>query len=440
MRILLIAYEFPPIISGQSLRWFYLSNELAKLGVEVHVICTDMPALPKNNTEFHPGVKIHRVWAGPYVGLSQLLYLWLSKPRENNNPHPTRRKISTENHIDSKSEMTKLYRVGRRFLDKIIFPDLRSEWFPSAVLRMRNVLRTNTFNALVASHEPGISLMLGLLAKRRTKLPLVVDIGDPITTSNAPRWRRRFEIAFEAIVLKQADAVVVTTEAAKNLCMQHHEKHDLQRKFVCISQGFPSKNLSIKSITRDQSRMLRIVYTGNFYSDFRSPKLFAEALKNLDKLDIHVDFYGNHESHFHQFSGLKNTKFWGLVDHEVCLCAQQSCDLLLSIGNLQSVQIPGKIFEYLGVGAPILHISTAHADEAGELIKNLGAGWTVYNDPILIENTILYIYDLWKRGILESALKRNQRDIEEYSWSRRAIRVKDLIEKTISNHAIDNNY
>ncbi len=44
MKILLVAYEFPPILAAQALRWFYLSNELAKLGVNVHVICPDISA------------------------------------------------------------------------------------------------------------------------------------------------------------------------------------------------------------------------------------------------------------------------------------------------------------------------------------------------------------------------------------------------------------
>jgi hypothetical protein len=34
MKILVIAYEYPPIISVQSIHWFYLASEMAFLGVK----------------------------------------------------------------------------------------------------------------------------------------------------------------------------------------------------------------------------------------------------------------------------------------------------------------------------------------------------------------------------------------------------------------------
>ena len=114
MRILLIAYEFPPIIAAQSLRWFYLANELARLGVEVHVLCSDMPALPPFEEEFAPGVVIHRVWPGPYVGLSQWAYLHLSRRQQG---------ASGAASIGGNSVWLRMHRWGRRVLDQVIFPD-----------------------------------------------------------------------------------------------------------------------------------------------------------------------------------------------------------------------------------------------------------------------------------------------------------------------------
>ena len=42
LRILLIAYEFPPSPSPQSLRWAYLANRLVAAGHDVHVLAPDI--------------------------------------------------------------------------------------------------------------------------------------------------------------------------------------------------------------------------------------------------------------------------------------------------------------------------------------------------------------------------------------------------------------
>ncbi|GIX34498.1 MAG: hypothetical protein KatS3mg126_0277 [Lysobacteraceae bacterium] len=68
MRLLLIAYEFPPIEAAQALRWAYLSRELVHHGHEVHVLTVYLPSMAESR--FQTGAKVHRVFAGPFVGLS----------------------------------------------------------------------------------------------------------------------------------------------------------------------------------------------------------------------------------------------------------------------------------------------------------------------------------------------------------------------------------
>ena len=59
MRILVIAYEFPPSPSPQSLRWKHLSAELARQGHEVHVLTVDAVATGAAPPD---GVVVHRVF------------------------------------------------------------------------------------------------------------------------------------------------------------------------------------------------------------------------------------------------------------------------------------------------------------------------------------------------------------------------------------------
>jgi len=424
MRILLIAYEFPPIIAAQSLRWFYLSNELAKLGVEVHVLCSDMPSLPPFHEDFAPGVIVHRVWPGPYVGFSQKAYLHLSR---------WTRGGGAVGPLGGDSVLLKMHRWGRRVLDQIIFPDLRTEWAPSASLRLIQLLRTTRYSAVVASHEPGVDLLLGLLAKRITRIPLIVDLADPVVAPYTPRWRQRIDLAFEAKVIARADAIVVTTMAVVDLLKRRHGLRDADNKFTCIAQGFPSRN-SGRVENSHHSKSLHLVYTGNFYADFRSPVEFARALRSIRDLDISVTFYGNHAAYQALFDGIPGVRFHGIVDHGTCISAQQNSDVLLSVGNSQPFQVPGKIYEYLGIGSPILHIANTPMDEAGALIMRVRAGWVVQNQADSIERILREIHARWTSGALQSMFLRDENTIAEFAWDKRAIHYKDVIDECIGAH------
>ena len=67
MRILLVAYEFPPSPSPQSLRWAYLARKLQALGHDVHVLAPDLPGKGEGLPDIG-GLVVHRVHAGPIVG------------------------------------------------------------------------------------------------------------------------------------------------------------------------------------------------------------------------------------------------------------------------------------------------------------------------------------------------------------------------------------
>ena len=65
MRLLIVAYDFPPIPSPQALRWAYLSAELVRLGHEVHVLAPDVSGYGPGGLPSTDGVHLHRVFPGP---------------------------------------------------------------------------------------------------------------------------------------------------------------------------------------------------------------------------------------------------------------------------------------------------------------------------------------------------------------------------------------
>ncbi len=421
MRILVIAYEFPPIIAAQALRWFYLAQELARLGVDVHVLCPSFPALEAScPLQFESGVILHRVWPGPYVGLSNRLARAThgdvsASAWEIGNAHPLLRQS---------------YRLTRKLLDQLLFPDLRTEWYPFARWRLRRLLDDVGFNAVISSHEPGVDLLLGLWARKRFGVKWIADLGDPVLAPYSPGWRRKIDAWFENRVLRQADIVVVTNDAVKQLLCDRHQLWDISSKLVCIPQGFPKRQPFIHSETSLLSAgLMNIVFTGTFYRDFRSPGQFALALRDLNANDIMTTVIGDNFDFIPEFEGIANVRFIGKINHFECLAVQRNADLLLNIGNLQSYQLPGKIYEYLGAGKPVLHIRTGEDDPGADLVQHLNAGLVVKNDRMAIMTGLQHLVELWRNHRLAQSFPVNSTAIAQYSWSARAKTLLQLLAK-----------
>lgn len=408
MRILLIAYEFPPIVAAQALRWRYLANGLARLGVEVDVLCPDIRVAETGSSfKFSKNLHIHRSFPGPFVALSQ----WLAGSPANNKDqlaaadlpvHPW--KLHT-------------YLLARRALDKLLFPDLRSEWYPFARPMLKKLLETHHYHALISSHEPGVDVLLGLWAKRRFHVKWILDLGDPLVTPYTPRWRRKADMRFERLALNRADKVLVTTPQVIDLLSKRHAVS--KDRFAVVPQGFPDTLTTSPAPVEPTNGRLHLVFTGSFYEDFRNPQALADALRSLAAFSVRLSIAGDNSRFASMYSGISDVHFLGKIDHTACLALQAQADVLINIGNLQPYQVPGKIYEYLGAYKPVLHIRSGDRDAGANLIKELNAGLVVENQSAKIRAGILQMLNLRHKGQLMAHFQADPAKIAEHSWSER---------------------
>jgi len=420
LRVLLLAYEYPPIVAAQSLRWFYLANELAGMGVEIHVLCPSMPALPDFPVPNHALIVEHRVWAGPFIGFSQWLAMRGNQHEGGAEPGDMSGKCE--------SPLFRAYRAIRFVLDRVLYPDVRTEWYPFARFRLARLLRQYHFDAVISSHEPGVDLLLGLWAKKHHDVRWIVDLADPLCAPYSPKWRRWLDRWVEGKVIRLADRVVLTTDHLRDLLVERHSLTDGE-KFACIPQGAPTVRASQAPAMLVPGKM-NIVFTGNFYEAFRNPQHFAAALKLLDSKEIAVTIAGDNVRFRPMFAGIANVHFVGKMGHFECLALQRGADLLLNIGNAQAFQIPGKIYEYLGTGRPILHIRSAPGDPSEDLLLDTGLGQIVDNDMPAIAAALNDLLGDWRDGVLKVASASVAKFVAEHSWTSRARLLYDLISET----------
>lgn len=377
MRVLVIAYDYPPTQSPRALRWRYLTRELALLGHEVHVL---VPDLGEAGIELPAGpgrVVLHRSFPGPFGSLVRAG----NRRRggaDRAGPVAARRTAARLNWRGA------LVDAGKRLAGLLLFPDVRAEWNPWARQRLRRLLHDTRPDVVVTSHEPASTLSMGLFARRRG-FPWVADLGDPVCAAYTPRrWRKR-AWALEARVCALADRVLVTNEATRALL---GERHGLDReRCVVLPNGYDDRRIredheDAGQVAFDADR-LELVYAGRLYG-YRDPAplLRAVAASEGVRLTLVVpdpppaDAAGTITS-----SVGGRLRVLGPQPHARVMRMLESADVLVNFGDQgQPVRTPAKLFEYFGIERPILHVHSQGADAAAELLRYVGRGWISNND------------------------------------------------------------
>lgn len=422
MRILLVAYEFPPSPSPQSLRWAYLSRELAARGHEVHVLAPNLPGdgtgLPRPGN----GVFVHRIAAGPMIGLvARRAMRAAGVDALAPEPGATGEAILRER--ASRTLQVPLNWKGRVFhwikavAGFALFPDIRGEWTHGAKRALVERIGMLHPDIVITSHEPANTLELGLQASW-AGLPWLADLGDPVLAPYTPwRWRRRAK-SLERTVWRTADAVTVTTEATAEMLQRRHGAG--RGPCVVLPQGFAATGPEEDSPFRDMflHDQLELLYTGSFYR-FREPGALVEAVVatpgvrlTIASMRVPPEVVALAERHPH------NLRLLGFLPHTEVLALQRAADVLVNISNLDPCQIPGKFFEYLGSGRPVLHLGPRGGDHAADLLRRAGAGWVCENDGPAIAAAVAALRNDKGGGRLGAGLARDDAILARYRWDR----------------------
>lgn len=419
-RILLIAYNFPPLISPQSLRWFYLVKELSKQGFIIDVLTIRMPEVFKDLLdELTENVNPIRTFPGPFY------YLTYKYSRE--------KALSKDNEPDANPSIywrlvSKVYYWTFRSLNKLLIPDIYSEWFPFAIVKGLELNKKKRYDLILSSSEPRICHVVGYLLKKKTGFPWIADYGDPwiypIPTHTVPEYKRKIIEKIESKILKSVDAITVASEGIKDLYVGKYPFLS-EQKISVVTQGFDSDVLS--KVSEDRPDKFRIVYCGSFYKNLRDPLVFFEAIREIGNKDIEVVIAGR----INEFVDILKNQFHDIIDyrgflsHKQSLSLQKGATVLLHVGNVTDVQVPGKIYEYIGARRPILCIRGSDRDPSADLLINYKRGIVTNNNKEDIKRGIEKFYKLWQEGLLESSF--NLEEIEEFSWRKKAEEISNII-------------
>jgi glycosyltransferase involved in cell wall biosynthesis len=364
MRILLVAYFYPPCRDTGVLRPAAMAKWLRRLGHEVTVLTTSAYGAGADDAaEDVVRTADAQRWRARLAGKDSIGALF-DAPTYSGRPHP---------------------------LSKVIVPEaLAVAWLPFARSRALRLQRGRRFDCVITSSPPESAHAIGY-ALRRRGVPWVADVRDAWTfESLRPRFptaaQRRLDERLERRWLGAADAVV---------CVSRPAADDLRRRGIAepllVPNGWDpdaAPGAAAPTGLLDDERV-SLLYTGRFGSYGRDPRPLVEALAELARtapdtaarLELVVAGpLTEDEEELLAKADVYPARIvrLGAVPRERALALQREADALLLLAQPTRTQLLNiKLFEYLASGKPILAL--AGGTDAGRVVEELG-GETVHAD------------------------------------------------------------
>ncbi|MEM1336548.1 MAG: glycosyltransferase [Bacteroidota bacterium] len=376
-KVLIVAYYWPPAGGPGVQRWLKFVNYLPEFGVTPIVFVPKNARYPIEDPSLMDQIPPkQKVIQHPIAEPYKLAALFSGKKT---------RKISS-GIISPARKQSFLEQMFLWIRGNIFIPDARKFWVKPAVSRLEKIIKNENISTVITTGPPHSIHLIGLRLKKKLNVHWLADFRDPWTSigyhkklrlTAAARKKHKY---LERIVLQSADQIVVTSSTTKE------EFAGLtSRPIQVITNGYDTERYAVAL-----DKKFTLSHIGSLLTD-RNPRLLWEVLSELVKehpaiaktLQIQlVGVVGEEVINTLKAIGLEQyvTKV-GYLPHDQVLEYQWKSQilLLLEIDSRETQGIiPGKLFEYLNAGRPILAIGP-EGWEAGKMVAELEAGVHIRN-------------------------------------------------------------
>lgn len=428
--MLLIAHDFPPVRSPQSIRAKYFAKALLDAGARVTVLTRTAshadPADGLVRSLVERGLEVAR--CSP--GLLEAGVDWWSQRRS---PKATGdADVPSPDLAPGHAQLNwkgRLVQQLRRALGVVWFPDARSAWTPHARRWLQRRLASGPrYDAAILMHEPAAGILLWEQLEQAS-VPWLVDLADPVLAPYTPwHWRRRAR-RVEAALLARAHAVCVTNEGTRTLLRERHAPAPSRATWEVLPQGYEARAVQARRATGP----LVLLYTGRFYA-FRPAEPLLDAVAAVPGVRLRI---AGPEMPAPVIAAAARhpdrIELLGEVDHDTAIRLQDEADVLVSVGNRGTPQTPGKTIEYLGARRPILHLWQDAPDEPASMLAGARRGMACRADAASVAEALAALRRMADDGGLPGHFDLEGEALAEFSWpcigAKLAALLTDLIEE-----------
>jgi len=308
-------------------------------------------------------------------------------------------------------------KLRRWLLSALSIPDMCTGWILPAILAGLKAARESKTEQIFSSGPFWTNHLVGFALSYLTGLPWTAHFRDPwvagVWETPTSAIAGRLDKWLERLVVTRATAVVGVTEEHVAAFRQTYP-HLPADKFAAVPNGYDNgewDNLpaGIRRDEKSEGKFL-IIYAGKFYIE-RDPQPLFRALKRLidsgeiAREQIQVDLVGwcatSEGRSVREMAvecGLSDcVNILGPRCRPETLRRMTEADLLLLLAERFVIQIPGKTYEYLRAGRPILALTPEGA--LANLLRRIGGGMVVNpNDTAGILAAVRESVLQWKDG------------------------------------------
>ncbi|HLP61299.1 MAG TPA: glycosyltransferase [Candidatus Deferrimicrobium sp.] len=413
-KILIIAYYYPPINSGGTIRPVKMAKYLPDFGWEVTVLT-------------HTYDWTEPAWTDRIIRIKDI--------SQNKN----------------RKGIRGLIWLGLRLYTEVLnrmgsYHSIYTWWKKRVIKNSRGIIERVKPDVIIASYPPVETLEIGIHLSQTYHLPLICDFRDgilfePIERPRMERYsciKKKYE-EIEREAVNTAAAVITIADPITNYFRDHYRV-----KAETIASGFdPADFQDVPVPASFDPAQFHIVFTGRFgLADgsnrveffFEALRLMAARDENLrDKLRVHLvgDFMRSDLEPIKDLMDIVVVINHGLVSREESLGYQKMADLLLIITLPdRTCSVSTKIYEYLYSGKPILALT--YGTVLADMVEKTHTGWIVHpQQPEAISR-------LLERIVLDrefyNSLQPDLNEINKYSFVFQIEKLIPIINESLNKY------
>jgi glycosyltransferase involved in cell wall biosynthesis len=404
-KVLIITYYWPPSGGAGVQRWLKFAKYLPESGWKP-VILTVNPeyaSYPQYDEELlkevPPEMEVH-----------------LSKSPTG--VFSTYRKITGKKEIPyggfaNESNAGFLQKTMRFIRGNFFFPDARVGWNRYAYKEASRIIKENNIEIVITTSPPHSTQLTGLKLKKKLNIKWIADLRDPWTDiyysgemyQTLPA--RKINSLLESRVLNSADRVIATCNTTRDLFRAKLTGNRSPEKVITLTNGFDPDDF--KNLTSAPDRFT-ITYLGTIARNY-DLEVLTKAIDYCSGKTgsaINLCFVGSIDDH--TVAVLRENKNILLqmvpyVEHKKAMeYLVKSAALLLVVpsGGKTTEMIPGKLFEYLASGRPVIAIGPRESDVAEILHETNGGRIFERSESEQLGEYILELMNNYNKGIIEA--------------------------------------
>lgn len=290
-----------------------------------------------------------------------------------------------------------LSRMAKWVRGNMFVPDARVTWVKPTTKALVRKLKEQPVDLVVTTGPPHSMHLVGLGLKRALGVPWIADLRDPWsdmdyldTFAVSPKVRARIR-DMEQEVVQAADQVLVTSPGALDTLQPKGNKG------VVLTNGWDREDFDEKP-PKGESDTKALGHFGALYGARDTPALWRALGDVRGQWTLRLGGQVADEVREGLIQSDAEVQLLGDMPHRESVQAMRQCDALLVIHNDSDSakrSTPGKMFECLASGLPVLVVGPGDSDLAA-ICEAWGFAFVAHGDPDIQAKAMQFLADLPK--------------------------------------------